>query len=90
VLGVVDEIELTFEDLLIKKEQSAEGLVLGGCSHLQIDGKMGKESGDFFFAHVGRVSLLMKEGEASNPIEVSLLGAEAVALDAQMPADAIE
>jgi hypothetical protein len=34
--------------------------------------------------------LLMKEDETANPIEVNLLGADAVMLYAEVPADAIQ
>ena len=57
---------------------------------MALDRKVGKESNDFFFAHVVGVAFLVKENETANPIDVSLFGADAVMLDAQMPADAVE
>ena len=49
-----------------------------------------QESGDLFFTHLLRVTLIVEEDETANPIDVSLFSADAVAFDAQVPADAIE
>ena len=38
---------------------------------------MTKKSGDFSFRHFARVPFVMKENEASDPIDVSLFGANA-------------
>lgn len=51
---------------------------------------MAKEGGNFFFAHLVRVAFFMKNDEAANPINVSLLGPDGVAFDSQVPADAVE
>src|SRR3954469_26047776 len=85
----VDQLQFPFEDLLIEKKQSAEGLILGRSADLAVDGKMGKKRGDFFFAHLGRVPFLVKENEAASPIQVGLLGPDGIALYPQMPADAV-
>ena len=45
---------------------------------------------DLFFAHCVWVAFIVEEDEAANPAEVSGFGADAVMLDAQMPADAVE
>jgi hypothetical protein len=65
-------------------------LVLGRSRDLLFHGEMGEEGGDFLFTHLVRMPLLMEEDKSPNPIEVSLFGADAVVLDAEMPADAIE
>ena len=57
---------------------------------MAVDGQVAEKSGDLFFAHFGGMSLLMKQNETANPIKVRFLGANGVALDAQMPTDAIE
>jgi hypothetical protein len=36
------------------------------------------------------MTLVVEENEAANPIDVGLLGPNAVTLDAQMPADAVK
>ena len=54
------------------------------------DCQVRQKKGDFFFAHLIGVALVMKENETANPIDVSLFGPNAVVFDPQMPADAVE
>lgn len=89
-LDAIDKREFAIEHLLIKKENRAEGLVLSGGGDTALDREMAQEGGDLGFAHLGRMAFLVEEDEAPDPIEISLLGADAVALDAQVPAHAIE
>jgi hypothetical protein len=65
-------------------------LILGGGGDAPLNGKMAQESGDFFFAHLSRMPFLVEEDVAPDPIQVGLLGADAVTFDPQMPADAVE
>jgi hypothetical protein len=85
-----DVLELSIEDLLVEKKEGAKGLVLGGGGDATFDSEMAKEEGDLGFAHLFGVPLAVEEDEAANPIEVSLLGPNAVMLNAQMPADAVQ
>ena len=55
-----------------------------------VDGQMREVGADLFFAHCVWMTFSVKENEAANPAEVSGFGADAVMLDAQMPADAVE
>jgi hypothetical protein len=89
-LDLVHEIELSLEYLGVKKEQGAERLVLSGRSDMALDGKVGEERGDFLFSHGVGVAFIVEEDEATNPVEINGLSANAVMLDAQVPADAIE
>jgi hypothetical protein len=89
-LDLVHEIELSFEHLRVKKEQGAEGLILRGGSDVALDGKVSKECADFVFSHIAGMAFPMEENKPANPIDVRLLGADAVMLDSQMPADAVE
>jgi len=41
-------------------------------------------------SHLVWVTLFVEQDEAADPVDVSLLSANAVMLDAQMPADALE
>jgi hypothetical protein len=86
----VDKFELPIERLLVEEEQSAESLVLGGGRNVGINGEMSEECGDLWLAHLVGVAFSVEEDEAANPIDVGLLGADAVMLDPQVPADAIE
>jgi hypothetical protein len=72
--------------LLVKKQQCAESLILSGRSDGLFDGEMSEKVGDFFLAHLVRVTFSMKENVAANPIDVCLLGANGVMFHPQMPA----
>ena len=85
-----DKIEFPVEDLLIEKKQGAQCLVLSGSRYLSFNREVAEESGDLRFAHLSGMALLVEEDEASDPIDVNGLGANAVVLDPQMPADTVE
>ncbi len=89
-LDFADKVEFSVEKLLIKEEKGAESLILGGRGDVAFNGEVGEEGGDFFFAHVGRMPFSVEEDVSANPIHVGLLGADAVVLDAEAPADAVE
>ena len=55
-----------------------------------VDGQMREVGADLFFAHCVWMAFIVEEDEAANPVDVSLFGADAVMLDAQMPADTFE
>jgi hypothetical protein len=55
-----------------------------------VDGQMRQVCADLFFAHFVWMAFIVEEDEAANPAEVSGFGPNAVMLDAQMPADAVE
>jgi hypothetical protein len=57
---------------------------------MAINCKVAEKGGDRFLAHLRRVTLIVKEDKAANPIDVSLFRADAVAFDPKVPADAIE
>ena len=89
-LDAGDEFKFAVKDLLVKEQQSAEGLVLSGGCDSAINREVAEEGGDLVFAHIRGVTLFVEQDEASDPVDVSLLSANAVTLDAQMPADALE
>jgi hypothetical protein len=76
--------------LLIEEKQRGKGLVLSGGGDMFFDGQTGQKGGNFPFAHVVRVALLMEENETPNPVDIGLLGAQAVMFHPQMPANAIQ
>jgi hypothetical protein len=51
---------------------------------------MREKGGDLLLAHFEWMPLFVKENKAPDPVEISFLGANGVALDAQMPAHTIE
>lgn len=89
-LDFIDEVEFAIEDLLIKKEEGAESLVLGGGGNVSLDSEMGEKCGHFVLAHLGRMPFPMKKDVATNPVEVGLFGADAVVLHPQVPPNSIE
>jgi hypothetical protein len=85
-----DELELSVEYLLIKKKQSAERLILGRGRYVAINREIAEEGADFVFSHLGGMTFVVEEDETADPIYVGLLGSDAVAFNAQMPADAVQ
>jgi hypothetical protein len=81
-LDLVNEIEFAVEHLLVKKQECGQGLVSGRSGDVFVDCKMGKEPGDLFLAHFVRVPLTVKKDIAANPIDIGLLGSDAVMFDA--------
>jgi len=51
---------------------------------------MAEEGADFFFSHLVWMTFVVEENEAADPIDIGLLGSDAVAFNAQMPTDAVE
>jgi hypothetical protein len=86
----VYELKLAFQHLLIQKKQGAQSLILRRSADPAVDGKMRKESRDFLFAHIVGVALAVEQDEPLDPIQIRLLGPDAVTFDAEMPPDAIE
>jgi hypothetical protein len=89
-LDAGDVFELLLKDLLVKEEQGTESLILRRGGDPTVDGEVTKEGCDLWCAHLGRMSLLVKEDETPDPVEVAFLGAYGVALDAKVPANAVE
>ncbi len=85
-----DVIQLPVEDLLVEEEQGGERLILSGSSDVCLDGEVAEELRDFFFPHLGGVAFLVEKDEAADPVGVGFFGADAVALDSEVPADAVE
>lgn len=85
-----DEVKFAIEYLLIKEKQGAQGLVLSGGGDGSVDGQMIEEGANVLFAHFVRVAFAVEEDVAPDPIDVGLLGPNAVMLDPQMPADPVE
>jgi hypothetical protein len=71
-------VEFLSQDFTVKKENSAEGLALGGGGDVFIDGQMSEEGGDFRSAHVFGVTLVVEKDEAFDPIVVRVFGAPGV------------
>jgi hypothetical protein len=68
--GVDAAAEVLAEDLLIQKEEGAEGLVLGGGGDVVHDGEVAQEGFDFGNAHVLGMTLVMKQNVTSYPLNI--------------------
>ena len=89
-LDVVNEVEFSFEHLLVKKQQCAESLVLSGGGDALFNGEMSEKFGDFFLAHFLGVTFAMKQDVTTDPIDICLLGTDRIMFYPQVPADAVE
>src|SRR6266513_1558293 len=69
-LDVVNEVEFSFEHLLVKKQQCAESLVLSGCGDALFNGEMSEKFGDFFLAHFLGVTFAMKQDVTTDPLDM--------------------
>jgi hypothetical protein len=79
----VKKRKFTVEDLLVKKEQGAKGLVLGGSRDVTVDSKVTEESTDFVFAHLAGVTFIVKQDKTARPIDVSLLSPDRIVFGPQ-------
>ena len=66
------------KNLLVEKQNRAQGLILRRRRHVAGHGKMREERLNLDLAHFARVPLAVEDDEAANPVGVSLLGADAV------------
>jgi len=73
-----DTVQRPAQHRVIKKQQRAEGLVLGGGRDFVVDGERRQERGDLGGAHLSRVALAVEEDVPLDPMDVRLLGATAV------------
>lgn len=79
-----------FENVAVEKEDSAEGLVLGGGGDVLFDGEVGEELLDFLESHISGVAFVVKEDVAFYPFAVGLFGAVGVVFDADGFGDLVE
>lgn len=79
----VEPRQLQFEHFAIHKQQGRKRLVLGGGAQFPIYGKVCEKSLDMRCAQVARVSLVVKQDIAFNPVDIRFLGANGIMLEAQ-------
>lgn len=89
-LDTADKLKFAIEDMLVKKKKCTKGLVLSGGCHVEVKIEVAQKGGDLFFAHLLRVTLIVEENEAADPVDIGLFGANAVAFHAQVPTDTIQ
>jgi len=88
--SAVETAKFSVQKLLIKKQQRAHRLILGGSRNILLCGEMSQECGDLLPAHVTRVALAVEKNEAPNPVEMSLLGTQTITARPHKSAELIE
>lgn len=76
--NAVDMLQRLLQNVLIKKYQRIERLILGGRRHVLVCRQPGQKLSDFCFGHVAGVAESMEAYEVSNPVPVGFFGAQAV------------
>jgi hypothetical protein len=89
-LDVIDPRQLLLQDLAIQKQQRAKSLILRGSGHLAFRGQMSQKLAHLLCAHFVRMPFAVKEDETLNPIQIDLLGAQGIMLEADGLTDPIK
>ncbi len=71
-VDLVDEVELSLQNLLVKEEKSTQGLVLGRGGDVFVDREMSEKPSDFLFAHLAGMAFVMEKDEAADPVDIHL------------------
>lgn len=90
---LVDAIEprqFDAEDLLVQEQDGTLCLVLRRCGDSANNREVGQKRLDLRRPQLDRVALAVKPDEAFNPIDIRLLGANAVMLEADLVPETIE
>ena len=89
-LDVLEPRELVLEDVAVQKQNRAFRLILRGRGDAAPDREVGQECLDVRGSELRRVALAVIDDEAFNPVDVRLLGADAVMLEADLFAHPVE
>src|SRR4029079_14975055 len=87
---VLEPRELPIEHAAVQKQQRGERLVLRRRAHPAFCREGAQEALDVRFSELGGVTLLVKEDEATNPVDAGLFGASAVVTPAKNASHAIQ
>src|SRR4029453_1843395 len=64
--------DFLFKNLFVKKQQCAQGLILSGSRDPAVARQISKKLGHFSFRPVAGMPFLVKQNEASDPIDITL------------------
>jgi hypothetical protein len=70
--------QLLVDHFLVQEQQRAQGLAVRGGRHLALRGQHGQERLDLRLRHLPRMPHAVKADEMAHPVNVGLLGAQAV------------
>lgn len=76
--------------LSIQKQQRRLRLILRRSCHIALHGKMAQKTLHFIRAHVLRMTFVMEQQKPPRPVEVSLLGADAIVAHTNFCAHSVE
>ena len=82
--------ELGGENLAVKKEERAQRLVLGRRGDFPVDREAGEEALDVGRFEYRGVAVVIEADESPDPVDVGLLGPDAVVLEPDAVADLVE
>ena len=71
-------IQFNLQNIAVKKEDGADGLILGGGGDVFLVDKVGDEGVDLVHTHLARVAFVMVEDVLAYPADIGLFGAERV------------
>ncbi len=63
----------------VEEEDRVQSLVLGGCRHVALAGKVTEKGRELLAAHVTRMALAVKEDESADPLDIRLFRSNAPA-----------
>ena len=69
---------LSMQDLLVKKQQGIEGLVLSRSADMRFRRQTGQKHSNLRLAHLSRVTFVVEEDEAFDPVDIGFLSPWAV------------
>jgi hypothetical protein len=81
-LDAVQPGQLDFQHLAVEEQQRGLGLVLGRCRHVAHDREVGEKGLDLDRPHLARVALAKMSDKSFNPVQICLLGTQAVVQEA--------
>src|SRR5260370_1884913 len=87
---IVNTTHLLFEDLLVKKQDRTESLVLRRCRYITNPGQVGEKLRDLRRAHLVGMTQLMETDKALDPVAIRAFRSQTVVLEAQDIAGLIE
>ena len=93
LLGALDILQpwqFDPQHVSVEEEDRVQSLVLGGRRHVALAGEVTEEGGELLPTHVARMALAVKEDEPADPLDIRLLGTNAVVANAYELADLIQ
>src|SRR5260370_22293082 len=83
-LDIVNPTHILVEDLLVKKQDRTESLVLRRCRYITNPGQVGEKLRDLRRAHLVGMTQLMEPDEALAAVAIPAFRSHTVVLDAQV------